>query len=87
MNLILRPLIYPVLRFLASFPWGDFLRVVGAVRHATKTWQKTDTMTDGEREAVNKTRADYVRGQFPNLAGSRMNLILELAVAYSSRTK
>lgn len=84
-------LLSPVIRWLTSLPWADFLRIVGAAAWAGETWVKSAGMTEAEKQVVNASRAKHVREwittRLPALSGWRMNVAIELAVAYLNRTR
>lgn len=79
----------PILHWIASLPWADFLRIVGAAGYAAGYWTKTPALTDAERDAVNASRATYVRrfisDRFPRINGNVLNVLLELAVFWFNR--
>lgn len=80
----------PLLRWIASLPWADFLRIVGAAGYASGMWLKTPDMSLAERDAVNGSRFEYVRKfittRFPRINGNVLNVLLELAVFWFNRT-
>lgn len=78
-----------VLKWLASLPWGDFLRIAAQVPEVAKALPyQLPTQNVGvsheERRKVNAARASMLREwialQFPNLTG--VNFVLEVAVRY-----
>ena len=87
----MRVFFIPIIKWLSSLTWSDFGRIVTAVEAASDFWQKSDDMTEAEKAAINASRADQVRAfmgrVFPKLSGWRMNVAMELAVAWFNRTK
>lgn len=81
----------PVLRWLVSLPWTDFIRIVGVVGMAAEKHKKPPHVSDGVRKTINAYRSDHVRDfmfrHFPRLSGWQANVVLELAVAYVNRKK
>lgn len=80
----------PVLRWIASLSWVDFLRIVTAVGYAADSWVKSPALTDSEWDAANAARANHVRkfilDRFPGVRGNALNAVLELAVFWFKRT-
>ena len=83
-------LLIPILRVFTSLKWSDFLRVVDMVALAAEHWQKAEGMSPAEKEEINQRRAgqvrDFITTHFPGVTGSRINLALELALAWLKRT-
>ena len=75
-----------ILSWLVSLPWSEFLRVVESVRTAAETWPKADTMSPAEKDAQNARRVEqvtrFIRLNFPSLIGWKLNVVLEIAVAW-----
>ena len=78
-----------VIKWFVALPWADFLRVVAQVPAIAAQFPKTASMFYGEREDMNTARAVALKGwisrAFPKLSGWKLNLVLELAVAYFSK--
>ncbi len=80
-----------ILAWFASISWEDFLRIVHAAEEAADLWKKSAELTEVQKQAVNRSRSSYVRDWiYENLdwlTGSRMNLVLEIAVNWLNKTK
>ncbi len=80
-----------VLAWFASISWKDFMRVVTVAEFAADAWRKSNEMTEAQKQAVNQTRAGHVRDWILDnlewLNGSKLNLVLELAVNWFNSTK
>ena len=78
-----------VIKWFVSLPWADFLRVVAQVPAIAEQFPKTASMFQHEKERTNIERAttlkDWISKAFPRLSGWKLNLVLELAVAYTNK--
>lgn len=78
-----------VIKWFVSLPWADFLRVVAQVPAIAEQFPKTASMFQHEKERTNIERAVALKGwisrAFPKLSGWKLNLVLELAVAYFNK--
>ena len=79
-----------VLAWLTELPWSDFLRIVRAAALANDKWGKDSAMSAVEISAIQTTRrhsvALFIQRSFPRLTGWKLNVVLELAVAWLNRT-
>lgn len=73
-----------VLKWLASLPWSDFLRIVAQVPNIAREHPIEAGATKEQRLTINARRAAvlgaWIATQFPNLTG--VNFVLEVAVRY-----
>jgi hypothetical protein len=87
----MRIFLAPLLRWLASLSWTDFVRVVGVVASVAEAFKKEQGMTEAEKEEINSRRATHVREWIAThlgwLKGWQINAVLELAVGWFNRTK
>lgn len=90
-NNIMKLFLSAVVKWLSGLKWSDFARVISAVEFASNFWIKHPQLTEEEEKKVNLSRLMYVKDwaakNIPFLSGWKLNVIIELAVAYFNKTK